>query len=373
VIDFISAETDIAKDKIKEAAADFRITELLYRHIVSLSTGEGRRILLLILWLTDRKVFLFDDPYSGLDKEGKELVTHIFEVLSEKDVTIIVTCTSTDHPAVFDHILYIKDHHVAFAGRSHDFRLRREEAALKPDRINLNTYLPQSYDYDFLVAAGMNDITVRYDTNTVLKNFSWTISRGDKWLLTGRNGSGKSTLMSMIYADNPMAYACELVVFDRVRGTGESIWEIKSRMGYFSSELQQFFPRTFTLREAVLSGFSDHLIVRKDLTTDHFRQADELIEVAGLKFFADTPLYRLSFSICRLALVCRALVKHPPVVILDEPCQGLDLPAMQMVHRLVGALCDGKDKTLIYVTNQADDVPGIIDRRKGLTGDGNLL
>jgi molybdate transport system ATP-binding protein len=185
-------------------------------------------------------------------------------------------------------------------------------------------------------------------------------------MLTGPNGSGKSTLMSLIYGDNPMAYAYEIVVFDRVRGSGETIWEIKQPMGYFSSELQQFFPRSMTVYEAVLTGFSNHQVIRKDLTEGHYRQADELIEAAGLTELKNTPLYRLSLSKCRIALVCRALVKHPPVVILDEPCQGLDRASTETINNLVDIVCGDEMKTLIYVTHQSEYVPSVISRHLNL-------
>jgi molybdate transport system ATP-binding protein len=158
-----------------------------------------------------------------------------------------------------------------------------------------------------------------------------------------------------------MAYAFELVVFDRVRGSGETIWDIKRPIGYFSSELQQFFPRSLTLFEAVLTGYSNHLAIRSDLTQNHYQQAEELIEAARITAFKMTPLYRLSFSQCRLALVCRALVKLPPVVILDEPCQGLDRQATETVNHLVDTVCGSELNTLIYVTHQPEHVPEIIN------------
>jgi molybdate transport system ATP-binding protein len=209
----------------------------------------------------------------------------------------------------------------------------------------------------------MRNITIKYGDSIVQKDFSWEINRGDKWMLSGPNGSGKSTLMSLIFGDNPMAYAYEIVVFDRVRGTGETIWDVKRPMGYFSSELQQFFPRNMTLYEAVLTGFSDHLSVRSDLTPEHYQQADELIEAARITPYKETSLGRLSFSTCRLALVCRALVKLPPVVILDEPCQGLDHTTSEIVNGLVDVVCSGENKTLIYVTHQTNIIPNVINRK----------
>lgn len=361
VMDFLVQETGIPENAILEAAADLRVDHLLDKHIVSLSTGEGRRIILLMLWLGRRKIICFDDPYSGLDSEGSDMVSKAFRSLLEKKISILATGVSEHPPAVFDHVLFLRDQAVIFAGRKEDFRSFSNKKEEKGDIPRLATRVDENRGFDFVTAAAMDTITIRYDRMIVQKDFSWKIGRGEKWLLTGPNGSGKSTLMSLIYGDNPMAYAYEMVVFDRVRGTGETIWEIKRPIGYFSSELQQFFPLSLTLYEAVLTGFSDHLTVRHDLSPEHHLQAGELIEAAGLKDYSGCVLSRLSFSQRRLALVCRALVKHPPLVILDEPCQGLDPRAASLVNLLVGELCSGRDKTLIYVTHQPECLPAVID------------
>lgn len=362
VIDFLVQETGTSEDTIRTAAGEFRVQHLLDEHIVSLSTGEGRRIMLLMLWLSGRKIICFDDPYSGLDTDGCDMVSKAFSSLIEKKICILATGVSEHPPAVFDHVLYLRDQSVIFAGRKEDFRSFSNKKKEDQEVPRLVTRVDDNRGFNFLTAAEMNNITIRYDQKIVLSDFSWKIKKGEKWLLTGPNGSGKSTLMSLIYGDNPMAYAYEMVVFDRVRGTGETIWEIKRPIGYFSSELQQFFPLSMTIYEAVLTGFSDHLTVRKDLSPQHHQQTSELIEAAGLKDYSGSVLSRLSFSQRRLALVCRALVKHPPLVILDEPCQGLDPRAASLVNLLVGELCSGKDKTLVYVTHQHDCLPPVINK-----------
>jgi molybdate transport system ATP-binding protein len=363
VIDFVEAETGFSKEKILEAATALKVDCLLDKHIVSLSTGEGRRILLLLLYLKGSYIICFDDPYSGLDPEGKELVSHAMTILLEKKMTILLTSVDTNPPGFISHVLYLANREVAYKGKTRNFRHHENGASLVEKDIRLKRHVPDEYNYGFRIAAEIKNITIRYDNTIVQKDFSWKINQGDKWILTGPNGSGKSTLMSLIYGDNPMAYAYELVVFDRVRGTGETIWDIKRPMGYFSSELQQFFPLSMTFYEAVLSGFSDHLVVRDDLTREHHLQASGLIDAAGMTEFENIPLFKLSFSQCRLALVCRALVKLPPVVILDEPCQGLDPATTKTVNRLIDMACENERKTLIYITHQFGEVPKVINRR----------
>lgn len=366
VIDFIAIETGRSKEMVRSSANEFGFDTLLDKRIVSLSTGEGRRIILLILWLTDKEIICFEDPYSGLDPEGKQLVNHALATLLKKKVTILVTGVEIQPPNFIDHVLYIKNQCIAFAGKIQDFTYPQPESALPVNKFKIKNHVRDEFDYSFKVAAEMKDITIQYNGKIIQKHFSWKISRGDKFILAGPNGSGKSTLMSLIYGDNPMAYAYELVVFDQIRGTGETIWNVKRQMGYFSSELQQFFPRSMTLYEAVLTGYSDNLQVRDYLTREHYQQADEIIEAAHITALKETLMLRLSFSQCRLALVCRALVKLPPIVILDEPCQGLDQSTTETVNRLVDIVCGDECKTLIYVTHQTDYVPKIINKHINL-------
>jgi molybdate transport system ATP-binding protein len=363
VIDFIISETGEPEEHIRSAALEFEIEKLMDKHIVSLSTGEGRRILLLLLWLSENKIICLDDPYAGLDPDGKLLVSRALKMLLKKNITILITSVDLHPPEFINHILLIENQYATIIGKTEYLKTREIKHPHPIDKLIIKDQVLFGYDYSFNVAAGMRNITIKYGDSIVQKDFSWEINRGDKWMLSGPNGSGKSTLMSLIFGDNPMAYAYEIVVFDRVRGTGETIWDVKRPMGYFSSELQQFFPRNMTLYEAVLTGFSDHLSVRSDLTPEHYHQADELIEAARITPYKETSLGRLSFSTCRLALVCRALVKLPPVVILDEPCQGLDQITSETVNDLVDIVCGGKNKTLIYVTHQTDLIPEVINKK----------
>jgi molybdate transport system ATP-binding protein len=363
VRDFIERETGLSGDKIFSAAMEFGFNTLLQKRILSLSTGEGRRIILLMLWLSDKKIICLDDPYAGLDIDGRCQVDNAMKMLLRKKVTILIALSGSHFPDFADQVLQIKNRQIEYSGNLKSFKDSKSSVNKK---IRIANYVNDGYDYSFSVAAEMKNITIKYGNEIVQKDFSWKIYKGDKWMLTGANGSGKSTLMSLIYGDNPMAYAYEIVIFDRLRGSGESIWEIKQPMGYFSSELQQFFPHEMTVYEAVLTGYSNHLKIRKDLSPENYLRADELIEAAQLTEFRDTPLYRLSFSKCRLTLVCRALVKHPPVVILDEPCQGLDRASTEIVNSLVDIVCGDALKTLIYVTHQSDCVPVIINRHLSL-------
>ena len=77
--------------------------------------------------------------------------------------------------------------------------------------------------------------------------------------MSGENGAGKSTLLSLVCADNPQSYACDISLFGRKRGTGESIWEIKKHIGYVSPEMHRAYLKNLPAIEIVASGLHDSI------------------------------------------------------------------------------------------------------------------
>lgn len=105
----------------------------------------------------------------------------------------------------------------------------------------------------------LNKVSIRYGDRTILKELDWTVMRGQKWALSGENGAGKSTLLSLVCADNPQSYACDIRLFGRKRGTGESIWEIKKHIGYVSPEMHRAYLKNLPAIEIVASGLHDSI------------------------------------------------------------------------------------------------------------------
>ncbi len=220
----------------------------------------------------------------------------------------------------------------------------------------------------FRIAVQMNRVSVRYGNVNILEHVDWTVRAGEKWALLGPNGSGKSTLLSLINGDNPQAYANDILLFDRKKGSGESIWEIKRQIGYVSPELHAYFPKSATCFEAVASGFGDTLHLGTQLTARQAEIADAYLHLLQLDALRDVPLWRLSAGETRLALVARALVKAPPLLILDEPCQGLDAQYGLRIRALLERTCAHPRQTLIYVTHYPQEIPGCVTRVLRLNG-----
>ena len=199
--------------------------------------------------------------------------------------------------------------------------------------------------------------SVTYDKTQVLRRVSWTVRSGQNWVLRGRNGSGKSTLISLITADNPQAYANDIRLFGRQRGSGESIWEIKEQIGWMAPELQFHYYGEVSCYEVVCSGLYDTVGLYRERSRREDRAVRQWMENLEVQAWADEPFGALSDGQQRLVLMARALVKEPPLVILDEPCQGLDPVHRQRVLAILDQVAREPHSTLIYVTHHRAEIP----------------
>ncbi|MET0393618.1 MAG: ATP-binding cassette domain-containing protein, partial [Chitinophagaceae bacterium] len=207
----------------------------------------------------------------------------------------------------------------------------------------------------------MSGVNVQYGEKKILHNIDWEVNAGERWLLSGANGAGKSTLLSLVTADNPQAYANDIHLFGRKRGSGESIWDIKKKIGFVSSELHVYFDRGCTVFDTVASGLFDTIGLFRPLSEADIEKVTRWLKACRLEHLARKRLYELPAGEQRMILLVRALVKDPPLLILDEPCQGLD--AMQQRHllELIDTVCVYGYKTMVFVTHYQHDRPACVD------------
>jgi molybdate transport system ATP-binding protein len=217
------------------------------------------------------------------------------------------------------------------------------------------------------VLVRMRNVDVSYGDVQVLHGINWTVRRGDKWALLGPNGSGKTTLLSLILGDNPQAYVNDVTLFGRRRGSGENIWEIKQHIGWVAPELHLYYPRDLPCFDVVCSGFFDSVGLFRRPTAGQRQVARQWMERLDMWEHAQAPLAALSEGEQRIALVARALVKEPWLLIMDEPCQGLDAGNRQRVLRAVATVGHQPDATIIYVTHEADELLPVISHVLRLT------
>jgi molybdate transport system ATP-binding protein len=213
----------------------------------------------------------------------------------------------------------------------------------------------------------MKNVTVRYNGIPVLDGLDWTVRRGENWAVVGPNGSGKTTLLHLISADLPQAYANDIMLFGRRRGSGESIWEIKRRIGMVGAEMQFAYGKPITALETVLSGFFDSVGLYRTADRNQVSAAKRWMDDLGIGHLQDRRQDRLSCGEQRLVLVTRAVVKSPELLLLDEPCQGLDAANRRRVLSLIDTIGSRTPTQIITVTHHRDETLPCIHRELRLS------
>ena len=319
--------------------------------------------------MTAPRVLIMDNPFIGLDAPTRELLFSLLDRLTKmSSVQIILVLSMLDDiPSFITHVIpvdkmmvYSKMEREAYleAFRSRDVAVSFDELQ---QRIVDLPYGCNNYDSDEVVK--LHKVSIRYDERTILKELDWTVRRGEKWALSGENGAGKSTLLSLVCADNPQSYACDISLFGRKRGTGESIWEIKKHIGYVSPEMHRAYLKNLPAIEIVASGLHDSIGLYKRPQPEQMAICEWWMDIFGIAELKDKPFLQLSSGEQRLALLARAFVKDPELLILDEPLHGLDTYNRRMVKKIIEAFCHRKDKTMIMVTHYESELPGTITDR----------
>ncbi len=366
--DFFSA---LPADRVERYIRCFGVSESLSKRIVSLSSGELRKLLIIRNLIEEPRILILDNPFIGLDVSSRESLSEMLCRMSEINglQTILVLSDINDIPVWTDWILPVSNKSCgAPVSRETFMRDRTLQTRLFPEiEENGTIELPKqemSANADFEVALRMESICVRYGDSVILNRLDWEVKQGEKWALLGENGSGKSTLLSLVCGDNPQAYANAIILFDRVRGTGESIWDIKRRIGYLSPDLHTYYLKDIPALRVVVSGFYDSVGLFVNSSEEQREKAYEWMEVLHIAHLADRSFVKLSFGEQRLVLLARALVKNPPLLILDEPLHGLDAGKKKRAKSVIEAFCRQPDKTLIYVTHYRNEIPDCVTQYK---------
>lgn len=351
------------KDKLFDL---FGIRSLLDKHIVLLSSGELRKFQLTKTLLTNPRVLIMDNPFIGLDEKTRDLLKELLDRLVRiTPLQIILLLSKTDDiPTFITHIVPVENRICGqkipvSAYCSSSFMPKGRCLSAEKESLILN--LPSvDNGIDFSKVVELENVTISYGERVILKNLSWTVNRGEKWAVSGDNGSGKSTLLSLICADNPQSYACNLSLFGRKRGSGESIWEIKKHIGYVSPEMHRAYCKHLPAIEIVASGLHDTIGLYKRPQPEQLKICEWWMDIFGIKQQKDRNFMQLSSGEQRLVLLARAFVKDPSLLILDEPLHGLDMYNRQLVKEIIDAFCKRPHKTLLMVTHYEDELPPCI-------------
>ena len=334
-----SKDPEAASRRLDELISLFSMEPLLDKPLVTLSSGELRKYQLTKALLGGPKVLVIDNPYIGLDPRTRNLLTELLTRLATQTTLVLVLSRVAEIPPFITHVIPVTE---GEAG---------EKQALD---AYLDAVLPPA-------VIRLRKVTIRYGERVILNALDWTVREGEHWALTGANGSGKSTLLSLVCADNPQAYAHDIELFGRPRGTGESIWDIKRNIGFVSPELHRAFRMDAPALDIVTSGYFDTEGLYRHASDEQRAGALRWMEEFRIGDLAHKPFLRLSSGQQRLCLVARAFVKDPPLYILDEPLQGLDEPNRHYVKTLIDRICGAPGKTLVMVTHYPEEYPACID------------
>ncbi len=351
---------------VKRVVDRLKIEYLLGRGIRVLSTGEMRKVQIARMLLNAPEIMILDEPFDGLDEASRhDLAQIIDDLMDDTRTVILVTHRQREILPNISHVLAIRAGQIIYQGQRNDVMTPSQMEYLYNADFAAFTSIPiLEKGLTKPVAAtlpetlvAMENVTVKYDRTIALDNISWAMRSGQNWVILGPNGSGKTTLLNLITADNLQAYANKIYLFGKRRGSGESIWDIKERIGMMSSEFQIRYRRSITAFEVVLSGFFDSVGLYRNASLQQRRTADRWMAVLGIADRSDKTFNQLSYGEQRMVLLVRSMVKMPRLLILDEPCQGLDRSNRRRILDAIDVIGRHGGTNIIYVTHYRDEIP----------------
>jgi molybdate transport system ATP-binding protein len=369
----LQTDEAVYRARREQAVALLGIEYLLKRKILHLSNGELHKVLLAQALMQSPRLLILDEPFCGLDITSRAVLAEVINRIIGDGTTQILLLTGRNEeiPEGITDILTVANSQIIVQtskepsdnpkpGVAHIPSKQPAPGKSKPGDILL-LWKPEPVGMDLLI--DMRKVTVTYDETRVLSEVDWQIKRGERWVVLGHNGAGKSTLLSLIMADNPQVHANDIKLFGKRLEPGTAIWEIRRRMGSVSPELQICYPGGWTCAEVICSGFYDSIGLYQECPADQWTQTEMWLNYLQLAGHSNDPLNTLSTGEQRLLLLGRALVKSPELLILDEPCQGLDSRYRSQILDLLDELCRKTAITILYVTHHKDEMPDFLTHR----------
>ncbi|WP_439234319.1 molybdate ABC transporter ATP-binding protein ModF [Lonepinella koalarum] len=341
------------------------ITTLLDRPFMHVSTGESRKILLAQTLVQQPDLLILDEPFEGLDQKSVQEWQYLLQQLSEQTTLLLIINRFNDIPICAKQIALLAHCELILQGKRTEIEQHSIFQQLKYAENAINVPLPESAAPILKIDQNiphfeLENVTIQYADKVILDKLNWVVQPHQHWWIKGPNGAGKSTLLSIITGDHPQSYSNIVRLFGRQRGTGESIWDIKSKMGYISSQLHMDYRVNCSVLDVIISGFFDSIGIYQRIPDALRVKAMQWLARINLANLAKKPFRSLSWGQQRLLLITRAMVKYPPVLILDEPLQGLDGLNRTLVKSFIDQLVKNSGTQLLFVSHQDQDAPQCI-------------
>lgn len=335
----------------------------------SMSSGEQKKALLYHIFENSPDYIILDNTFDNLDVDFQQELQLILKTKANTIRFLQLTSRKSDT------LTFIHNYGVLEKDCFKKIQASTIETIFQ-NEIHFNGNIPkpiESISYSEKSLIDIRNISISYNNKKVLNNITWVIKPADFWQLTGKNGSGKSTLLSMIIGDNPKAYGKDIYLFGKKKGTGESVWDIKQKIGYFSPAMTDKFTGRHTLENMLISGFNDSIGLYTKPTDVQKRVIEQWITLLNFQEKKNSLFKDLTLGEQRLVMTARAMVKHPPLLILDEPTAGMDDSSATLLVALVNKIANQSSTAIIFVSHRKEN--GLLPKstyRLDITGNGSV-
>ncbi|TPX70248.1 hypothetical protein SpCBS45565_g01878 [Spizellomyces sp. 'palustris'] len=356
--------------QVLEAAERVGLGHLLDLSFMKLSNGQMRRARIAKFLLAKPQYLLVDEPFMGLDVKSRREISDLLGQVADQGLTeVILTLRPQDElPEWVTHVLSLnRDRAIRWQGLRDQWSQQAPTGSILSQHQGFDNKKHVDVECQSEPVVELQNVNLSFGGTPILRDVSWTVRVGERWALMGHNGSGKSTLLSLLLGDNPQAYSNDISLFGKKRGTGETIWDIKSQTGFSSPELHMYFTKPLSCREVIATGFFDIPALIRSPTPAQDKVINAFLSEFCIEHLGDRPFRQLSTGEQRFVLLVRALIKEPRLLVLDEPFQGLDEEAVERAKRWLDTKLR-KDQTLIFVTHCLEEIPASVDRLLTLEG-----
>ncbi|WP_238474478.1 ATP-binding cassette domain-containing protein [Maribacter algarum] len=329
------------------------ITQGTQQALRTMSSGEQKKALLNHLFENDHDFIVLDNPFDNLDTGSQKELTKTLEEKSKQTIFIQIISRKEDLLSFIENFGSLKKDELSI-NQTLEKTFTSNEVPHYVGSIP-NALNPIEFNHDILIQ--LKDVTVKFGNKTVLQKLNWTIKKGEFWQLFGKNGSGKTTILSMVTGENPKGYGQNLFLFGKKKGSGESIWDVKKNIGYFTPAMTDKFKGYHTIENMLVSGLNDSIGLYLKPTESQLRLAKKWLKLINLWEEKDTLFHDLSAGQKRLVMTTRAMIKRPLLLILDEPTAGLDDASAKLLVDLVNKISRESDTATIFVSHRKE--PGL--------------
>ncbi len=324
------------------------------RSLRTFSSGGKRKILLGYLIKQQPDFLVLDSPFDCLDHNSVEMLKKRLLELSANIPIIQLFSRNEDLLPFITEVFCVEEEKQIRQYNYTEFQQKLSNRKQTEAFINIPPAINNFIDVPEVLVE-MKGVSVNYEGRPVLTNINWIIKKGEFWQLVGPNGSGKTTLLSMIYGDNPKAYGEELFLFGKKKGSGESVWDIKQKIGYFSPAITELFEGMHTIEQMLVSGLVDSIGLYQIPSDNQLSLARKWLKTLDLLKDKDKPFRMLPVLQQRLVLIARAMIKHPPLLILDEPSGSLDESSALVLIKLINIFAKESGTAVIYVSHRKEE------------------